>query len=76
MKDFPTNQLALLRARLNAARMSAVETHKSVTGTQAATAHDLLPFLDSCARELEEAARVMRAAADAAATPNAKGSMR
>lgn len=70
MIDVNSKQLALLKARLTAARMSAIEAHKSVSGGDANSARDMLPFLDNCARELEETARVMRAAADAAATSN------
>ncbi len=62
-------QLALLKARLNAARISAMETHKSVTSGQTSEDLSILPFLDTCARELEEAAHMIRAAADAAAAP-------
>ncbi len=61
-------QLALLQAQLNAARLSALQTQKSVTN---GSGHDeaILPFLDSCAQELEETARMIRATADAAAIP-------
>jgi len=61
-------QLALLQAQLNAARMSALQTQKSVTHG-AGQKEAILPFLNSCAQELEETARLIRATADAAAHP-------
>ena len=73
MSDENTNNLALLRARLNATRLSAQEAHRTVTGQSTSNAHDLLPFLDACAREMEETAALIRAAADAAAHPAQQG---
>lgn len=64
------NQLALLQAQLNAARLSALETHKTVASGKDQT---ILPFLQSCADELEETAQLIRAAADAAARPVSSG---
>lgn len=69
MADMTANDLALLRARMNAARLSAAQTHKTIANSDHYSKGDLLPFLDTCARELEEAAQLMRAAADAAAHP-------
>jgi len=73
MTSVSPKQLALLKAQLNAARISAIETHKSVSGNSMQDAQKILPFLDVCARELEETAQLIRAAADAAATPQTSG---
>jgi len=70
MADMTSNDLALLRARMNAARLTAAQTHKTIANGDQHTNNNLLPILDSCARELEEAAQLLRAAADAAAQPN------
>lgn len=69
MKATHHKQLALLQAQLNAARMSAMETQKSVTNG-AGPGEAILPFLNSCAKELEDTARLIRATADAAAAPS------
>lgn len=73
MSSVSPKQLALLKAQLNAARISALETHKTVAGSGALTAQNILPFLDNCARELEETAQLIRATADAAAAPAHSG---
>lgn len=62
MSAITANELALLKARLNAAKISAAQAHKSIAGRQ-----ELLPFLETCAREMEEAAQLIRAAAEHAA---------
>ncbi len=66
-------RLALLRAQLNAARVSALETRKSMAGIPAANGHEILPFLDTCAREMEETAQLIRSAADSVAIQSAPG---
>lgn len=71
MTAVTSKQLALLKAQLNAARMSAMETHKSLTNGE--NSQNILPFLDTCARELEETAQLIRAAADATAMPAPAG---
>jgi|GEM_PF-2753643 len=63
-------QLALLQAQLSAARISAQETGKSISYGSDQT---ILPFLHSCAKDLEETARLIRASADAAAAPTPSG---
>ena len=73
MTAISAKQLALLQAQLNAARMSALETHKTVSAGSAQSAQSILPFLDTCAKELEETAQLIRDAADAAAHPVAQG---
>lgn len=52
-------ELALLKARLNAARLSAEEAQKTIAGRK-----EFLPFLESCAREMEQTAQLIRAVAD------------
>lgn len=61
--------LVALRHRINAARDQAAVTHEAVARRRKTGDVAFAPFLDACAKDLEDLAQLCRSVADKAARP-------